>query len=138
MLRKIIFVVALVVMATLNASAQTGKAFQGRFFTQTFNMELNLNLLESDIPVPGLELETCYGYLRGNINGLWSILRVKQLKDDYALVRAVSERGGDAQDIELRINEDGTLQFRLVDDNNIKGIEGRKYAKMPKNVSFKK
>lgn len=112
------------------ASAQ--RSFSGLFYNEEFNLSCELNLYEDDIPVPGLEIDTCYGFLKGRINGMWVILKVKELSETRAVVRAVSERGSDAQDVELTLNKDGQLEMRQTGGVSIKGVEKGKYQKLPK------
>lgn len=111
--------------------------FQGTFFNKELNIHAKLHLEAKDIPVPGLELDSCYGYLQGNLNGSWVILRVKSIDEEKAVVRAVSERGADAQDLEIRSTEEG-ISLKQVGGSYIKGIEKRKYVKLPKPFVLKR
>lgn len=108
---------------------------KGSFLDEKRMIRIEINLKESDVPVPGLEMECCYGYIQGNINGTWAILKVKKLDEKMALVRAVSDKGDVAQDIEFTFTEDG-FTMKQVGDSFIKAIENRKYVKLPKVVSF--
>ncbi len=111
--------------------------FKGDFINDEHKIKLSLNLYEDNIPVPGFELDSCYGYLQGSINGVWMILQVKSIETDKSLVRAVSERGGDAQDL-LITNDDGKIIVRQIKGACIKGVSERKYKKLPKNIIFEK
>jgi len=108
---------------------------KGAFLDEGRLIRMEINLEKSDVPVPGLEMEYCYGYITGNINGTWAILKVKKLDEKKALVRAVSDKGDVAQDIELTFTEKG-FDMKQVGDSYIKGIANRKYVKLPKVVSF--
>lgn len=125
------FLLLLAVAATA-ACVHAQRPFEGFFFNEELRVKAQLNLYADSIEVPGLELERCYGYLQGGINGMWVVLSVKHATDTEALVRAVSERGGDAQNIELRVNSDGGIDCRLRDENNIKGVKNGKYVRLPK------
>lgn len=111
--------------------------FKGTFISTELKIKCVLNLYKDDIPVPGLEMDKCYGYLNGNLNGVWVILKVKELSSEKALVRAVSDRGGDAQDLEIRKTGEG-ISFSQQDGTNIKSISGTKYTKLPKIIELKK
>jgi hypothetical protein len=111
--------------------------FKGNYTNNDLKIKLSLNLYENDIPIPGLEMDSCYGFLQGNLNGIWIILKVNSIESDRAFVRAVSERGSDAQDIFMTIREDKVV-VRQEDGQNIKGVKGRKYVKLPKEVVFEK
>ncbi len=131
---KFLSLVLLFVPLTLQAQDK----FKGGFINEEFKINLRLNLYDDDIPVPGFELDSCYGYLRGGINGAWIILKVVALDDDEAEVRAVSERGSDAQNLRISVADDGKLFVRQIDGTSIKGVKGRKYVKLPKEIEFKR
>ena len=113
--------------------------FNGQYLNNDLKIKLMLNLYKNNIPVPGFELDSCYGYLQGSLNGSWIILKVKSVDANRAEVRAVSERGSDAQDLLLVYNnEGGTIIISQQKEANIKGVKGRKYIKLPKDMVFEK
>ena len=115
-------------------AAAVGRAeepFKGFFTNDAFAVTCQLNLYECAIPVPGLEEELCYGYLQGRLNGTWVILKVKEISDDEALVRAANDKGSEAQDIRITPTAEG-VALKQVDGTNMKGIEAKKYVKLPK------
>lgn len=132
---RVIFV-SLLVSCCANICAQEN--FKGNFINNELKVKLAMNLYEKNIPVPGFELDSCYGYLQGNLNGCWIILQVKSIDTNKAMVRAVSEKGSDAQDLLFTYNENGTIVVRQQKDANIKGVKGRKYVKLPKDIVFEK
>ncbi|MBR3619427.1 MAG: hypothetical protein IKN44_06730, partial [Bacteroidaceae bacterium] len=73
-----------------------------------------------------------------DLNGTWVILKVKEVKGKKALVRMVSDIGYDAQDVEFRLTEEGTMEMSLKGDQVMKTTEKGKYVKMPKVAVFKK
>ena len=97
-----------------------------------------LNLAEKNITLKDFEGEDTYGYVKGELNGTWVILKVKELNGNKALVRMVSDIGYDAQDVELKLTKEGALELKLIGDQNIKTVENRKYVKLPKVSVFKK
>ena len=105
--------------------------FEGFFTEDELELRCQLNLYADSIPVPGLEMDSCYGYIQGKINGTWVILKIKELDEKSALVRAVSDRGSDGQDVRIVLTDSG-VSMSLVGDNNMKAISGKKYVKMPK------
>lgn len=129
---------AFLLLVLFAAIAEAQRPFEGYFSSDQLDVHSELNLYADSIPVPGLEMDHCYGYLQGRLNGTWVILKVKEIKKDRALVRAVSDRGSDGQDIELRLLPTGNIEARLTGDNNIKGIEGRKYVKFPRPLLLNK
>ncbi len=104
--------------------------FKGSFRNDGLKMNVELNLYSDTIPVPGIDDEHCYGYLQGNINGTWVILKVVSLEEKKAVVRASCDNGSDSQNLEINVVE-GKLQIKQVDDTFIKGISGNKYVKLP-------
>jgi hypothetical protein len=96
-----------------------------------------LNLSKADIPIPGLELDSCYGYLQGAINSSWIILKVKSVDEKKAVVRVMCEKGDVAEDIQITLTEGGA-ELQQLDNTYIKGIANRKYVKLPKTVPFVK
>lgn len=109
----------------------------GMFYNEERHIQLKLNLDAKNIPVPGLEVDSCYGYVRGNVNGMWVILKIKNRSEKRALVRAISERGADAQDLDLQLTDEGVI-LRQVNGAYIKGIADRKYVKLPKELLLSK
>lgn len=107
----------------------------GTYFNKELYIRMKLHLDKADIPVPGLELDSCYGYINGNINSMWVILKVKKNEGNKAVVRAMCEKGDNAQDIELTLIDDKIIMKQL-DDAFIKGIKDKKYVKLPKNVEL--
>lgn len=107
----------------------------GTYFNKDLFIRMKLHLDAANIPVPGLELDSCYGYINGNINSMWVILKVKKVEGNKAVVRAMCEKGDNAQDIELVLEEDKII-MRQVDDAFIKGIKDRKYVKLPKLIEL--
>lgn len=109
----------------------------GTYYNKQYHIRLKLDV-ENKMPIPGLEADSCRGHLQGNLNGTWVILKIKEHDDKHAVVRAMSDRGGDdAQDIELTLNDDATaITLKQVGGSSIKTIENRKYVKLPKNVTL--
>ncbi len=125
-----VVLMALMLAFAANVSAQK---YKGHFANEDLKIKLELNLYGDSIPVPGLEMDSCYGYLQGNLNGTWVILRVKNLEDKKAIVRASCDNGSDTQDLEL-VATDSTVTLRQIDEANIKTISGKKYVKLPKQI----
>ena len=126
----------MVLATTFAATAQS--PYKGTFYNQQLNIRARLDLEAKDIPVPGMEeLDSCYGYLQGNLNGTWFVLRVKSKNEKKAVVRASCDRGDNAQDLEIQLTEDG-ISLRQVGNTYIKGVANRKYVKLPKAIVLKR
>lgn len=125
-----------VAFVSVCASAQA--EFAGLYRCDELNVSLTLNLEEKNIALKELDFDETYGYMKGNLNGTWVVLKVKKADSKKALVRMVSDIGIDAQDVELTRDKEGNLIMRLVGEQNIKTVADRKYVKLPKEVVFKK
>ena len=112
--------------------------FTGMWQCESLNASIVINLVEKKIPLKDFEGEDTYGYVKGDLNGTWVILKVKEVKGNKVVVRMVSDIGYDAQDVELRLTDETTMEMRLVGDQVMKTTENGKYVKMPKVSVFKK
>lgn len=130
------YILAIMMLLVRVIGAQAQQTYRGNYTNSELRLSASLNLNSKSIPIPGLELDSCYGYLRGNINGMWVILRVKKVDGDKATVRIVSERGSDATDMFLTFT-DSTVVMKQ-DDVVIKGVKNNQYVKLPKNIVMNK
>lgn len=133
MKRTLLSILAMLMTVVLFAQSP----LNGTYYNRELNIRLKLNLDASNIPVPGLEVDSCYGYLTGNINSMWVVLKVKKNEGNKAVVRAMCEKGDNAQDLELILDDD-KLIVKQIDDAFIKGIKDRKYVKLPKPFTLTK
>lgn len=118
-------------LCTLNTFAQ--RPFDGLYRNDELDINAELNLYEKNITVPDADDEKCYGYLRGNLNGVWAIMKVIDLDEKKATVRLVNDLGFEAQTVELTCNAaNDVITVKLVKDNNMKAVKDRKYVKLPK------
>ena len=125
-------------LALVAASGWAQEQFTGIWQCEELKASIVINLMEKKIPLKDFEGEDTYGYVRGDLNGTWVILKVKEVKDKKAVVRMVRDIGYDAQDVEFRLTDENTLEMRLVGDQVMKTTSDGKYVKMPKVVVFKK
>lgn len=133
MKRTLLSILAMLMTVVLFAQSP----LNGTYYNRELNIRLKLNLDASNIPVPGLEVDSCYGYLTGNINSMWVVLKIKKNEGNKAVVRAMCEKGDNAQDLELILDDD-KLTVKQIDDTFIKGIKDRKYVKLPKPFTLTK
>ncbi|MBO4430249.1 MAG: hypothetical protein J5790_02780 [Bacteroidaceae bacterium] len=133
---KKVFISWMLALVAVTCWAQ--EQFVGMWQCEALKATLVINLVEKKIPLKDFEGEDTYGYVKGELNGTWVILKVKEVKDNKALVRMVSDIGYDAQDVEFRLTDEQTMEMRLVGDQVMKTTENGKYVKMPKVVVFKK
>ena len=125
-----------VAMTFVSLSSKAQEAFKGVYRCDPLAATLTIDLTAPTISLPDLDFDETYGYMKGQLNGTWVILKVKKTDKKKALVRMISDIGIDAQDVELSLTDEGNLQLRLVGEQNMKAISQRKYVKMPKVASF--
>lgn len=125
-----------VALVTMSGWAQ--EQFQGMWQCEALKATMVMNLLENKIPLKDFEGEDTYGYVKGELNGTWVMLKVKKLEEKKALVRMVSDIGYDAQDVEFCLVDENTMEMRLQGEQVMKTTERGKYVKMPKVSVFKK
>jgi hypothetical protein len=133
---KKLFMIGMLALVAVSGWAQ--EQFQGMFQCEALKAAMVINLAEKKIPLKDFDGEDTYGYVKGELNGTWVILKVKEVKDKKAVVRMVSDIGYDAQDVELKLTEEGDIELRLLGDQVMKTTEKGKYVKMPKVSVFKK
>jgi len=131
-MKRFVIMMLVLVGGICLASAQT---FKGHFMNDEFKIQMVLNLYADSVEVPGIEDEMCYGYINGNTNGTWVILKVISVEKDKAVFRASCDNGSDSQNVELTA-VDGKLVMRQLKDAYIKTVANRKYVKLPKSVEF--
>ncbi|MBR6035616.1 MAG: hypothetical protein IKP41_01480 [Bacteroidaceae bacterium] len=131
------FLLALSVALTA-VSGWAQQQFTGMWQCEALKASMVINLVEKKIPLKDFEGEDTYGYVKGDLNGTWVILKVKEVKDNKVVVRMVSDIGYDAQDVEFRLTDENTMEMRLVGDQVMKTTDKGKYVKMPKVSVFKK
>ena len=125
-----------VALVTMSGWAQ--EQFQGMWQCEALKATMVMNLLEKKIPLKDFEGEDTYGYVKGELNGTWVMLKVKKLEEKKAQVRMVSDIGYDAQDVEFCLVDENTMEMRLQGEQVMKTTERGKYVKMPKVSVFKK
>ena len=125
-----------VALVTMSGWAQ--EQFQGMWQCEALKATMVMNLLEKKIPLKDFEGEDTYGYVKGELNGTWVMLKVKKLEEKKALVRMVSDIGYDAQDVEFCLVDENTMEMRLQGEQVMKTTERGKYVKMPKVSVCKK
>ncbi len=108
-------------------------SFKGNYINKELNLRFDINLYEPSIPQPQFEEDSCYGVLSGALNGRWVILKVTELEDDKAIVRAVSDSGVEAQTLEIKAVPDA-IEIRQTGSTNIRGVKNSKYTKLPKTI----
>ena len=134
-MKRLLFLSFILCSSFLMIKAQ--RPFEGVFRCEALNINVELNLYEKNIKVPDMEDESCYGFFRGNLNGIWAVMKVVNIDDKKAVVRLGSDLGFEAQTVEILTSEQGTLVVKMVKDNNMRGVKDHKYVKLPKLFDLK-
>ena len=117
-------------------TAWAQRPFEGVYRSEALNINVELNLYEKEIKVPDMDDEKCYGFFRGNINGIWAVMKVISMDDDKAVVRLVSDLGFEAQTVEISRGAQDIVVVKMVKDNNMRGVKDHKYVKLPKTFEL--
>ena len=70
-------------LALVAASGWAQEQFTGIWQCEELKASIVINLMEKKIPLKDFEGEDTYGYVRGDLNGTWVILKVKEVKDRF-------------------------------------------------------
>ena len=65
--------------ASMYGQESATNAYKGKFMNKDLRIQANIDFYNQSIPVPGFELDSCYGFVQGRINGVWIILKVKDV-----------------------------------------------------------
>ena len=68
-------------LALVAASGWAQEQFTGIWQCEELKASIVINLMEKKIPLKDFEGEDTYGYVRGDLNGTWVILKVKEVKE---------------------------------------------------------
>ncbi len=73
-----------VALVTMSGWAQ--EQFQGMFQCEVLKASMIINLAEKKIPLKDFDGEDTYGYVKGELNGTWVMLKVKKLEEKSLLL----------------------------------------------------
>ena len=102
-------------------------------------INLNLDLYEESIEVPGLEaFGPMNGYLDGNIYGVWYVVGFDIKDDQHATITIANDLGSEDQKLTLTMNPDSTYQLKFLGYNAVKRAQGKKLVKIPSEMKMEK
>lgn len=112
--------------------------FKKELYNESHQIFLHINLYEEKIVVPSMEMfGPMFGYLNGNIYGIWSATSAKIIDDKNATIRFSNDLGSETQEVLLTLNDDSTYTFKQVDGAVIKKVVKKKLVKIPQVLEFK-
>lgn len=101
-------------------------------------IDLNLDLYEESISVPGLEMfGPMNGFMAGNIYGVWYVTGFKIQSDREAIVKVGNDLGSENQTIHLIQNTDTTWIMKFEGQQVVKRVKGKKLVKIPSEFTMK-
>lgn len=132
--------ILLYVSAVCGISSIGNKAFpwQGTFISTSPQATLSIDLYNETVNVPGMDMfGPMNGYLGGtDIYGTWMVTSYKVVDNNKAEVRLSNDFGSETQAVELTIQNDTLLLFRMVDGTVIKKREGKRLVKLASQLTF--
>lgn len=128
-MKKVIIFFALFCTAILFHAEKTWKL---KLHCPEEKINLNLDLYEESIEVPGLEtFGPMNGYLDGNIYGVWYVVGFDIKDDKHATVTIANDLGSEDQKLTLTQTSDSTYQLKFLGYNAVKRAQGKKLVKIP-------
>lgn len=135
MKKKVVFLILF--LAEVGLCAQS--VFKGEFVNKSDNLSLVLDLNTESVYVPGMSfIGPTYGYLAGDVYGIWMVTSA-QIKDvRNAVIRLSNDQGADTQEVELTLKDDSLLHFKANGKMHIKRVEKKKLVKLATTFDFRR
>ena len=128
-------------LATITSMAQENN-FNTRIYNKVYDVEIVMNLNEESINIPGQEiLGRVYGYLKKKTDArVWAIMSAKISKDGKrAEIEMVNDYGSEDLNAELTYDaKTGSYTLRQLSGSTIKVSNGKKWLKLPKELTFER
>jgi len=107
--------------------------------SQKENINLNIDLYEESIEVPGLEMfGPMNGYMNGNIYRVWYVTGFKIIDDKNATIKVGNDLGSENQKFSLTQTTDSTWTLKFEGQQVIKRVNGKKLTKIPREIVMMK
>lgn len=140
-MRKAFFLTFCMLLATITSMAQENN-FNTRMYNKVYDVEIVMNLNEESINIPGQEiLGRVYGYLKKKTDArVWAIMSAKISKDGKkAEIEMVNDYGSEDLNAELTYDtKTGSYTLRQLSGSTIKVSNGKKWLKLPKELTFER
>ena len=128
-------------LATITSMAQENN-FNTRIYNKVYDVEIVMNLNEESINIPGQEiLGRVYGYLKKKTDArVWAIMSAKISKDGKrAEIEMVNDYGSEDLNAELTYDaKTGSYTLKQLNGSTIKVSNGKKWLKLPKELTFER
>jgi len=103
------------------------------------NINLNIDLYEESIEVPGLEMfGPMNGYMNGDIYRVWYVTGFNIIDDKNVTIKVANDLGSENQKFSLSQTTDSTWTLKFEGQQVIKRVNGKKLVKIPRELVMKK
>jgi len=134
-MKHILFIIAF--LCSLSAIQAQGP-WKFKLLCPEEDIRLHIDLYEETVNVPGMEMfGPQYGYLGGNIYGVWTVTSFKIKDDKVASLNLSNDLGSETQKASLTQQADSIYTLRFEGTNVIKRAVGRKLVKIPVELKMK-
>ena len=138
-MKKIVFLIIMMIMCTINVHGQSVEPFKGKFVNDEYQIYLKLNAYEQNITVPEQEI---YGELPGYFGSKrdsrqWLVIECEIINNNTVEMKVVNDYGSEDFTARLTLNSDGTYTLKHLEGSTYKIVVDSKYVKIPKKIEMK-
>ena len=138
-MKKIVFLIIMMIMCTINVHGQSVEPFKGKFVNDEYQIYLKLNAYEQNITVPDQEI---YGELPGYFGSKrdsrqWLVIECEIINNNTVEMKVVNDYGSEDFTARLTLNSDGTYTLKHLEGSTYKIVVDSKYVKIPKKIEMK-
>ncbi len=138
-MKKIVFLMIMMIMCTINVHGQSVEPFKGKFVNDEYQIYLKLNAYEQNITVPDQEI---YGELPGYFGSKrdsrqWLVIECEIINNNTVEMKVVNDYGSEDFTARLTLNSDGTYTLKHLEGSTYKIVVDSKYVKIPKKIEMK-
>ena len=136
-MRKLLF---LFVMSLVSAAAvaQQGRPFDTTIRNEEYKIYIRLNLYDKNITVPGQDvLGEVDGYLGSTQSSTkWIVVASRLIDGRTAEIEVVNDYGSEDFTATLKVNDDGTYEYKKDGGSTLKFAVRGKWQKIPGNLEL--
>ena len=136
-MRKLLF---LFVMSLVSAAAvaQQGRPFDTTIRNEEYKIYIRLNLYDKNITVPGQdvlgEVDGYFGSTQSSTK--WIVVASRLIDGRTAEIEVVNDYGSEDFTATLRVNDDGTYEYKKDGGSTLKFAVKGKWQKIPGNLEL--
>lgn len=136
-MRKLLF---LFVMSLVSAAAvaQQGRPFDTTIRNEEYKIYIRLNLYDKNITVPGLdvlgEVDGYFGSTQSSTK--WIVVASRLIDGRTSEIEVVNDYGSEDFTATLKVNDDGTYEYKKDGGSTLKFAVRGKWQKIPGNLEL--